>query len=139
VVDEERLTRLLSTVSADVHRLRRLQKTPDLRSHEDELDAVKNRFVTLVEGAASVAHHIVVSEGWQVPDSNADAFRVLASREVIPTDLADALARAAGFRNILVHQYAEVDDRAVVTYLERLVDLERFISAVTRWIDSQQG
>lgn len=96
------------------------------------MDAVKYRFVTAIEGAASVAHHIVVSQAWQAPESNADAFRVLASHDVIATDLADALAKAAGFPNILVHQYAEVDDGAVVTYLDRLIDLERFIGAVTQ-------
>jgi len=45
----------------------------------------------------------------------------------------DAVARAVGFRNVLVHQYAEVDDDRVVANLELSVDLDRFVHQLARW------
>lgn len=45
------------------------------------------------------------------------------------------MGRAAGFRNLLVHEYAAIDDRIVVANLDRLDDLEAFVDAVTRWME----
>lgn len=47
-------------------------------------------------------------------------------------ELATVLAGAVGFRNVLVHDYAEVDDRRVVAHLQFLPDLRAFVAAMTR-------
>ncbi|NED99768.1 HepT-like ribonuclease domain-containing protein [Phytoactinopolyspora halotolerans] len=44
------------------------------------------------------------------------------------------MAKAAGFRNLLVHQYGEIDDNAVVASLGRLQDLQEFVRAVLEWV-----
>lgn len=53
---------------------------------DSDLDAIKYRFITLIEGAARIAHHITVSEGWGAPDSNAAAFVQLGARQVLDRD-----------------------------------------------------
>jgi uncharacterized protein YutE (UPF0331/DUF86 family) len=55
---------------------------------------------------------------------------------VIAAALADAVARAVGFRNVLVHGYADVDDDLVVAQLDRVADLDAFVAAVSQWTDS---
>ena len=59
MVDEERVTRLASEVVRDVTRLRHLGKTERLVSQVDQLDAVKYRFLTAIEGCIGIAHHLV--------------------------------------------------------------------------------
>lgn len=49
------------------------------------------------------------------------------------------LAKAAGLGNVLVHQYAEVDDVRVVSFLDELSDLEALVTAVTAWMESPEG
>ena len=49
-------------------------------------------------------------------------------------ELSDQLARAVGFRNVLVHDYVTVDDNIVVRRLEDLSDFDRFVSAVIDWM-----
>jgi len=44
----------------------------------------------------------------------------------LETELADRLSAAAGMRNILVHDYLMVDDKAVWDALGRLDDLHQF-------------
>jgi uncharacterized protein YutE (UPF0331/DUF86 family) len=134
VVDEERLTRLASDVRRDVARLRELGQTHCLLTQADQLDAVKYRFLTAIEGCTSIAHHVTASQGWEAPDSNADAVRSLAKHGVITTELAEAMARAAGFRNVLVHRYQRVDDGAVVGFLAHLDQLEQYIGGVLTWL-----
>jgi uncharacterized protein YutE (UPF0331/DUF86 family) len=134
VVDEERVTRLASDVHRDVARLRELGQTQRLVTRADQLDAVKYRFLTAIEGCTSIAHHVAASEGWEAPDSNADAMRSLAKHGVISTELAETMARAAGFRNLLVHRYQTVDDAAVVGFLAHLDEFEQYIGSVLTWL-----
>lgn len=138
MADEERLTRLLSVITADVRRLRALG-TGDLRHDPDRLDAVKYRFVTVLEGCVGVAHHVIVAEGWGVPETNADAIRELAANGVIDAELAESLARAAGFRNVLVHRYVDVDDDAVVANLDRLDEIDDYVRSVATWLEADPG
>ena len=139
MVDEERVTRLASDVVRDVTRLRHLGKTEHLVSQVDQLDAVKYRFLTAIEGCIGIAHHLTASEGWAAPDSNADAMRGLGEQGVISTELAEVMARAAGFRNLLVHRYEVIDDDAVVSFLGQLDELERFVRDVLAWLERTGG
>jgi uncharacterized protein YutE (UPF0331/DUF86 family) len=136
VVDEERITRLLDRMLADVAELRSLAARGEgsLLDDRTALGAVKYGFVVSIEGCARIAHHILVSEGWSAPESNADAFGELAEHGVVDVDVSARLARAAGFRNVLVHEYVDVDDRIVVENLERLADLEDFAACVAAWM-----
>lgn len=53
--------------------------------------------------------------------------------------LAETMARAVGFRDVLVHRYADVDDRRVVAFLDHVGDLEAFVASVARWMASPSG
>lgn len=136
MVDEARLARLLGAIDERLDRLRALPGVGDDRSagtDEIVLDAAKYLLITAIEGVVAVAHHLVSSERLGVPDTNAAAIRLLGTNRIIPNELADALAEAAGFRNILVHQYTRVDDRIVIAAMGRLHELEAFVETVGRW------
>lgn len=134
MVDEGRVARLLRQVEERTDRLRAAAgRTPD---HRDELwlDAVKYLFVTTIEGLVDVAQHVAASERFGPPDTNADAIRRLGHHGVIDPELAEPLARAVGFRNVLVHQYTRVDDDLVVDALERLDEFDSFVRQVSSWL-----
>lgn len=142
MVDEERVSRLVARIRRDVTALRttgEAHTATELAGNTVLLDAVKYRFVTAIEGCVRVAQHLLASEGLGVPDTNADAFRQLAEHEVLDAAVAAAMARAVGFRNVLVHEYADVDDRRVVAQLGGLDDLEEFARQVTRWTLTQRS
>jgi uncharacterized protein YutE (UPF0331/DUF86 family) len=136
VVDGDRVLRLLDYVRRDVHVLARAADLGSERLLADELalDAVKYRFVTAIEGCARVAHHLAAAEGWGASESNADAVRLLVAHGVVSEPSGDQVARAMGFRNVLVHRYAEVRDELVVAQLRHLDDLLDFTSAVAQWL-----
>ena len=140
MVDERRVEHRLRGIAQDLvvlHRRARGDRA-SMASDRDRLDAVKYTFVTTIEGCISVAQHLCASESWAVPATNADAFRMLARNGVLTADEAGRLARAAGFRNVLVHQYAEVDDDVVVAYLDHLGDIDAFVTQVTGWMATQR-
>jgi uncharacterized protein YutE (UPF0331/DUF86 family) len=96
--------------------------------------AAKYHFITAIQACSRAAHHIVAAEGWPVPETNADAVTLLEGHGVVPAPLAEAVAPAMGFRDLLVHEYAAIDDERVVANLGRIEDLERFVGAVAAWL-----
>jgi uncharacterized protein YutE (UPF0331/DUF86 family) len=133
MVDAERLARLLRRITDDLARLRpwAAGRSAALLDDEVALDHVKYRFVTAIEAAIDAAHHVAATEGFRTPATNADAVRELARHEVLPPVLADEVARAVGFRNLLVHRYAEIVDTKVIEQLDHLDALEGFVQALT--------
>ena len=67
-----------------------------------------NLFVALQE-CLSLASHWLAEEGWEVPGTYAEVFRVLAGRNVLDHDLAARMADAAGLRNLIAHRYGALD------------------------------
>jgi uncharacterized protein YutE (UPF0331/DUF86 family) len=137
VVDEIRVLRLLRSVTDDLAVLRDEAAADDRRRADTLwLRGVKYTFVTAIEGCVDVAQHICASEGWGPARDNADAMRVLGAHGVLPAELAARLARAVGFRNVLVHEYVDVDDDVVLARLRDPTDLAAFVAAVTAWTQS---
>jgi uncharacterized protein YutE (UPF0331/DUF86 family) len=129
MVDAERVRSMLRRLTGDLADL--AAESPDsLVDDPRGLRAVKYSFVTAIEAAIDVAQHLCASEQWGAPASNADAFTVLAHHGAIDPDLAARLASAVGFRNVLVHEYAVVDDDRVIAALAELGDLHAFVRAV---------
>lgn len=119
-------------------RARAAQDRDALRADEERLSGLKYRFVTALETLVNISQHLCASEGWGPPRSNGDSVRLLGRHGVIDDELADRLAAAVGFRNVLVHQYAEVDDARVVAHLDQVDDLVRFVETTSRWLSARR-
>ena len=58
---------------------------------------------------------------------------MLAKHKILPRLLSKKLTAMAGFRNILVHEYLEIDRKRVYEAIKNdLRDFESFIRAVTK-------
>lgn len=133
MVDAPRLRDLLERLQAEVGGLADLAQRPvaTLLADPVVLDAVKYRFVVSIEVCIDVAQHVIASERLRAPETFADTFAVLAEAGLIPQDVAEGAQRMARLRNLLVHVYAEVDDRRLVEILHtQLDDFRRFRRAV---------
>lgn len=138
MVDEIRVLRLLRSVTDDLSLLR-VEADADDRRRADQLwlRGIKYTLVTAVEGCIDIAQHLCASEGWGPPRDNGDALELLGRHGVLDGALAARLRRAVGFRNVLVHDYVEVDDDIVLSRLKDLSDLDNFVSAVAEWASAQ--
>ena len=133
MVDPDRLVSILGRVTS---RLRILddyasQDPTDLVSDRVRMGDLKYTFQTAIEACIDAAQHIVADRGLGSPNSNADAFRLLVGAAIVDDELAATMAAAVGFRNVLVHGYAEVDEGKVVANLVHRDALRRFVAAMT--------
>ena len=135
VVDSVRVLRLLRRLTDEVIVLDHERGATDTRRADALwLRGVKYSFVVAIETAVDVAQHLCAGGGWGPPSDNGPAVRLLAEHGVVPPDRAARMSRAVGFRNLLVHDYAVVDDTVVTARLEDLPDLESFARSVARWV-----
>ncbi len=133
MVDRARLERLLSAIAGELNVLEDLAGRPDdeLVADQTAIRAVKYAFVVAIEASIDAAQHVISAEGWRVPESFADAFAVLDEGGILDDEVADAMADAARFRNLLVHGYADVDDRRVLDVLRNGTDaLRAYVAAI---------
>ncbi len=107
---------------------------PARRADELWLRGIKYCFVTAIERCIDVAQHACAAEGWGPPRDNGDAIVLLGRHGVVDGELAGRMRRAVGFRNVLVHDYVDVDDSVVVARLQDPSELTRFVAAVADWL-----
>ena len=85
------------------------------------------------QAALDIGQHVIRSEQLGAPQSARDVFELLSKAGIIPSDLAGALKRMVGFRNIAVHDYQVLHLPIVVTIIEKhLDDFLRFSQAMLR-------
>lgn len=103
----------------------------DFRPATEASDAVILHLWQAVQIVIDLAVSLCVARGLGAPPTYGDAFRLLERDGVIGAELSERLVRAAGFRNVLVHAYAELDlalvHRAARTGPD---DLRSFLAAV---------
>jgi uncharacterized protein YutE (UPF0331/DUF86 family) len=78
---------------------------------EDRLTrhAVERILTQLVELAASINSYVVGAKFGRGPRSYKESFELAAECGLIPAELATELVPSVGMRNLLVHEYLEID------------------------------
>lgn len=130
--------RHLAALRLAVVNLRRHSDTTadQLRDNSDLRWLVERGLHLCSQNALDVATHLALSAGHDAPDY-ATAIDRLAEMDVLPNDFAAHFRAIAGFRNVLVHGYLDVDlDRIGRFLVRQLDDFETFAHHVEQWLVS---
>ena len=108
-----------------------------LQSDREERWVVERGLQLCTQNVLDVATHLAASAGRDVPDY-ATAIDQLADLGVLPGEFAARIRPVAGFRNVIVHGYLDVDLEIVHRLLnDRLDDFAEFARLVTRYLDNR--
>jgi uncharacterized protein YutE (UPF0331/DUF86 family) len=131
LTDPELVAKKLALVESYVHDLRTLGRLDALPTDIREQRFVLHTLQLATQAALDIAAHIVSDDDLGEPQTNRDLFGLLARHAWISTELAAKLEDMAGFRNVLVHGYADVDLDVVEDVVRnRLDDLLAFVEAI---------
>lgn len=98
--------------------------------------AVLHGLQLAIECVLDVAAHLATTQGLGVPASHTEAIDLLGSSGVIDKDLSGRIRGMAGFRNVIVHEYVNVDLSRVARFLKHLDDFDEFTRAVGRHLEA---
>ena len=125
------------TAAVERHLSRVAAKLPseasELSSSIDAADAVVLHLWQAVQLVLDVAFAACLHRKLPTPATYAEAFRLLARESLIDQALAERLARAAGFRNLVAHAYEALDMAAVhAAASSGPADLRAFLAAMAK-------
>ena len=140
MVDETLVLRKLSELDEYYKQIREYKQiTISLYSADWKIQRIVERTLQMmIETCVDLASHIIADQGYRIPKSYADTFKVLHEEKIVSGKLFNALGKMAKFRNVVVHHYDKVDAEIVVGILQR--DLKDFIGykeAVIRFLKSE--
>ena len=135
------------TIARHVEQLRLyLERLAELQQYSREAlksdwhvqSMVERNLQLAIEAVVSIAEQVIAILSLPTPQSGREALSALADAAVLTRDLANALGQAVGFRNIIVHQYMDIDYDLVYEALQSdLGDLNAFLIAISVFLQQQ--
>jgi len=131
VTDPDLIAKKLARIETCVQELRTLSRLEKIGKDVREERFIEHTLQIAIQSAIDAAAHVVSDERLGEPATLREHFDLLARAGWIPAGLVAALHDMAGFRNVLVHGYEEVDLEIVRDVVEHhLDDLLAFVAAV---------
>jgi uncharacterized protein YutE (UPF0331/DUF86 family) len=131
MTDSELVAKKLAFIETCVRELRTLARPERIADDVREQRFVEHTLQLAIQAALDVGSHIVSDERLGEPDTSRDVFRLLERGGFVSSDLGKRLEQMAGFRNVVVHLYQDVDLGIVRDVVENhLDDLLAFAAAI---------
>lgn len=112
----------------------------DTEESARDKEAIENCLRKIVSAVIDIASRLISLEGFRRPETYADYFLVLEEEGIIPKKLKTDLQEMAAFRNLLVHQYSQVDFEKLREIVEEdLQDTEKFVQNIQEWFRKREG
>ncbi len=131
------LTTKLGKLEALAKTLQNLQKKVDKKKFlSDEIiqKAIERLLQQAIEAVLDISDHIISDKGLKKGQDYKDSILILGEHRILPQKFADHLAKAAGFRNILVHDYIDLDTEKVFQHFkEDIKDLQIFLKHIAEF------
>ncbi len=116
------------------------QGDEEFLGNPEAIRSARYAFIVLIEASINIANHICARILHKAPASYADSFLLLGDKKIIEIELSKRLSKMAGFRNLLVHGYGEVDDQRMLSIMrEDLQDMTRYLGEIGRLLNNQGG
>lgn len=89
-----------------------------------------------IQCAIDIAFHIVSSEKLGLAANLKESFLMLNKNHIIDHDICKKLCNMVGFRNIVVHEYEEINYEILEAIVrDHLQDIEEFYTAIVHYYD----
>ena len=118
-----------------IKRLERLLKESNF-TNEDDLYLAERLMERLITSAIDINQHLLADLTETVANTYKESFIKLSNLNILNRDLAEKLSKSAGLRNLLTHEYLDLDKSifiescktGVEDYKDYLKSLQAFIS-----------
>lgn len=110
----------------------------ELRSDLSQMYAVFFMLQQVIDLATDINQHIAATTLNVADSSSRRGFEDLIRAGVLPADLKQDFYKSAALRNVITHQYVEVDLGIVSNSIPRVLDVyTQYVKSISRWLASR--
>ncbi len=130
---------LLDRYLSNLKQLKKEIKSPEEFLEDFHLYGLAERYLQLsCQVVLDTLNLMIIEEACEKPEDNQEVVSILFRKKIISENLALGLEGIAGFRNILVHEYGEIDRKRVYQYLlEKLELFKDFKKEILNWLKNR--
>lgn len=135
-----KITLKIDALKEYIQVLKQLKDTsPDeLKNDFVKRGAVERYLQLAIESCIDISELIIIDQRLKRPDTSKEAILILGKEGIIDKKFGENFSKAVGFRNILVHDYVDVDYGKLYAYLiNNMADFERFIKEILKFINGK--
>ncbi len=85
-------------------------------------DIIEYNLFQIVNHLVDIIEHIVVDENYGMPNTAYEAVKILQEKKIIDEHTHDLLKEMIGFRNVIGHEYMNIDKKVVHNILTSKLD-----------------
>jgi len=107
---------------------------------DEGLNAEAERHLQVaIQACIDIANHIVSSLGLEMPGKNiSDVFYSLAEEKIIPGAFVKTMVKVTGYRNVLVHEYIEVNrEETYNNFKFHLKDISEYAQYIEKFLEKR--
>ena len=136
MVDKNIVYRYLESLEDSISRIRNMDLTPEMITGDEDIqDLLDRRMQKAIEACIDIAGHVVAANKLGRAEISGSLFQILAKHKIIPQKLGQNLEKVVGLRNIIVHEYTQIDYQLAYSNLEeKLADLEAFAKQIKNYL-----
>jgi uncharacterized protein YutE (UPF0331/DUF86 family) len=138
VLDKERIMSKVAELDSFLGELKQVSPaTFDQYQAVEKKRSCERLLQLCIECIIDVCKMLVSGLKLGLPSDENDLFNKLRAKRIISKQMAKTLREMRGFRNILIHEYAAVDDELVYSYVKtNIKDFEEFKTQIFAAISS---
>ena len=139
-LDSDRILVRLNFIEEKLQQLNRFGRISldDYLGNSDQRLIIERLLELIIQSAIDINKHIV-TKGLRLkfPSESKESFILLFQNNILSKELAQNLADSAGLRNVLAHQYLEINDTIVYESIAKaLTQYPRYLQQITTYLDS---
>ncbi|MHA1379513.1 MAG: type VII toxin-antitoxin system HepT family RNase toxin [Candidatus Helarchaeota archaeon] len=137
MIDEDIINYRISKLREYLKILKELsKKNRDNFISDYKIYGLAERYLQLaIECVLDIGNHIISRLNLEKPDKYQDILLILGKNSILPNNFAIKIAKMGGFRNILVHDYTDLNHEIVYEHLvNELSDFDDFIKYILKFM-----
>ncbi len=97
--------------------------------------AVERLLERIVGRLLDINYHLLKEQTASLPQDYFDSFLALSKEGIVSEELSRRVAKSAGLRNVLAHEYDAIDERQVYAAIKfALTDVPEYLRAILAWL-----
>ena len=142
MIDQDLVRRKLARLNMYIDKLKPLSELAFTEYISDfyKKTSAERLVQLIVECASDINSHVVLESGQRPPEDYTSSFVRAAEVGLITHELAEKLKGSGGMRNIIVHEYTDIDDKKIYGILPKAIsDFREYIRQSDDFLDSLEN